>query len=390
MRERLRAAFFNYGWLLPLLTPAAQVGGRALINVLLLVYLVWALIVLPGARVRVERPALWLLAALLLAYLLSIPGSLEARSAFHEWVKFALHALAFYFTLVVLAQRPEALRRLIAALGVAGLILLAALLAVLPFQMQEPDFLPTSHMVEDNLPFLLPFSLYYLAVMRDLRHGRWIGLALIAVVLIYVSMSQGRAALAGLLAAMLVYGVFVLRWRMGRVAAVGLVLFAVAVGVSYDSFFRQAGSTDWIAWLDRFTSLRSQLWRQALAHPPSNLLLGVGMGNVGAYAEVVTVGDDLKLGHLHNFLLDAWYETGLLGLGALLAFLTVPFARGWRVARAGGEQGAWAGLFMAAAAALLIAGLLSFSYTSRQFALYLPMLLAALWSLSTRRPADRT
>lgn len=384
MRAHIQAGFFSYGWLLPLLTPAAQAGGRALINVLLLIYLLWALIALPGSRVRVERKALLLFAAVLLAYLLSIPGSLEMKPAFHEWVKFALHMASFYITLAVLVQRPEALQRLIAALGGAGLVLLAALLAVLPFQMQKPDFLPVTHMVEDNLPFLLPFSLYYLTVVRRLPWGRWFGLALLCVVLAYVAMSQGRAALAGLLAALLVYGVFVLRWRMSRVAAVGLVLLALAVGVSYDTFFRQAGVTDWVAWLDKFTSLRSQVWRQALAHPPSNLLLGVGMGNVSAYSEVVVVGQGLHLGHLHNFLFDAWYETGLLGLTALLGFIAVPFARGWRVARGGGELGAWAGLFLASATALLVSGLLSFSYTSRQFALYLPMLLAALWFMSAR------
>lgn len=384
MREKIRSTFFEYGWLLPLLTPAAQVGGRALINVLLLIYLLWALLAVPGCRVRVARPALLLYAALLLAYLLSVPGALDARAGLHEWTKFALHTLAFYFTLVVLARKPEALRQLIAALGAAGLILLAALLAVLPFDMQDPKFLPTSHMVEDNLPFLLPFSLYYLVVMRGLRWSRWIGLILVGVVLTYVALSQGRAALAGLLAALVMYGMFVLRWPLGKVSVVGLVLLAVAVGVSYETFFRQAGSADWMAWLNKFTSFRSQLWRQALEHPPENALLGVGMANVGNYPDVVTVLRNYSLGHLHNFLFDAWYETGLLGVTALLAFIAAPFARGWRSARDGGEHGAWAGLFLASVLALLVAGLLSFSYASRQFALYLPMLLAALWFMSTQ------
>lgn len=384
MRERLRTAFFDYGWLLPLLTPAAQVGGRALINVLLLIYLLWALIALPGTRVRVERPTLLLFAALLLAYLFSIPGALEAKSAFHEWVKFTLHMLSFYITLAVLAVRPEGLRRLVAGLGVAGLILLAALLAVLPWSLQAPDFLPTTHMIEDNLPFLLPFSLYYLVVMRKPRGARWVGLGLIAVVLAYVALSQGRAALAGLLAALIVYGVFVLRWGLGKVALGGVLLLGIAIGVSYETFFRHSGSADWTVWLDKFTSYRSQLWRQALEHPPENPLFGVGMANASQYTEVVMVEWNIHLGHLHNFLFDVWYETGLLGLTALLVFIAVPFARGWRVARAGGEQGAWAGLFLASVTALLIAGLLSFSYASRQFALYLPMLLAALWFMSAR------
>lgn len=388
MRERIRTAFFQYGWLLPLLTPAAQAGGRALINILLLVYLLWALAAVPGSRVRVERPAMLLYAALLLAYLFSLPGALDPREGLHEWVKFGLHSLAFYFTLAVLAADPAALRRLTDALGVAGLVLLGALLAVLPWQMQQADFAPTAHMIEDNLPFLLPFSLYFLVRPRARRGGWGAGLALLSTVLAYVALSQGRAALAGLLAALLVYGLFVLRWHPRRLAVAGLVLLAVGVGLSHDTFFRQAGEGDWIAWLDRFTSLRSQLWRQALAHPPANTLLGVGMANVGAYTDVVTVAGGQKLGHLHNFLFDAWYETGALGLAALLAFIAVPLARGWRAARAGGEQGVRAGLFLASALALLVAGLLSFSYASRQFALYLPMLLAALWSMPAARRAS--
>ena len=393
MRERIRTAFFQSGWLLPVLLPLTQVGGRALANVLMLVYLIWALLAVPGSRVRVERAPLLLFVALLLAYLLSVPGAVAAQSALHEWVKFVLHALVFYFMLVVLQQRPDAMRRLIEALGIVGLALLALLLLKLAVNMQAPGFLVTADMKEDNLPFLLPFSLYYLLALRAPRWRVGFSAVLLSVALGYIVMSQGRAALAGLLAALLVYGVFVLRWRRTAVALAGLAVLAVAVGLSYETFFRQAGGGDWVAWLDRFTSLRSQLWRQALAHPPANALLGVGMANVGQYAEVVTVENGARLGHLHNFLFDAWYETGLLGLGALLIFIAVPLARGWRLARAGGETGAWAGLFLASATALLVAGLLSFSYASRQFAVYLPIQFAALWVLSqfnvpaTREPA---
>lgn len=387
MSEHIRRTFYHYGWLLPVLGPLAQVGGRALFNILLLIYLLWAVLAVPGSRVRVGKTPLMLYAALLLAYLLSVPGALDADSALHEWGKFALHSLAFYFTLVVLMRRPDALRQLVATSGMVGVALLALLLVVLSWQMTEPGFLPTMYMKEDNLPFLMPFAVYWLMVMRDGRWGRWIGLGVIAAGLGYIAMSQGRAALAGLLAAMVIYGIFVLHWGLGRVVIGGAVLLAAAVGVSYQTFFRNSANTDGLVWLDEFTSYRSQVWRQALEHPPENPFLGVGMANATQYSDVVTVHNNTHLGHLHNFLLDAWYETGLLGLTVLLVFITVPFVRGWRVARAGNEPGRWAGLFLASATALLVAGLLSFSYASRQFALYLPMLLAALWVLSQDRRA---
>lgn len=390
--NRIRAAFLDYGWLLPLLTPAAQAGGRALVNILLLFYLLWALIALPGMRVRLERPAVLLWGALLLAYLFGIPGALDPASAFHEWTKFALHMCSFIVTLTVLTAQPEALQRLTRALGLAGLLLLAALLIKLPWSMSRADFQPYTHLIEDNLPFLLPFSVFYLAQLGERRYGRWAALVVLAIALAYIAFSHGRAALVGLTAALLMYGIFVLRWQVWRVALVLALLLGAAVAISYDSFFRNADLADWGAWLDTFTSYRSQLWRQALEHPPQNALLGVGMANVGLYNDVVVV-HGLRLGHLHNFVLDAWYETGWLGLIALLAFVAVPLAGGWRIARTGAGNAMdgnaiQAGLYLASAAALLVAGLLSFSYTSRQFALYLPMLLAALWHLRRRYGTD--
>jgi teichuronic acid biosynthesis protein TuaE len=81
--------------------------------------------------------------------------------------------------------------------------------------------------------------------------------------------------------------------------------------------------------------------------------------------------DQIQVKHLHNFLMDAWYETGLLGLGALLALIGAVFgrlARVWR--RLSAEDRQRAGILLAAAMAILTAGLFSFSYTSRYFACY--------------------
>lgn len=401
MRERIRTTFFEYGWLLPLLTPAAQVGGRALINILLLIYLLWALLAVPGSRVRVPRPALLLWLALLLAYLASVPGAIAAGEAAHEWGKFMLHSLVFYFTLVVLQRNHPAVERLIGAFGTAGLLLLVLLLAVLPWQMTRPDFAPTADMLEDNLPFLMPFVLYW--VWR-VTHSQWrlpAAGSLVVAIAGYIVFSQGRAALAGLLAALFLYALLVMRLRTVYALLVSGLVLIVAVTVSSASFFRMPDRVDtassgelaqaipqhqddseaWVRGLDRFTSFRTQLWRQALSNPPPNMLTGIGMGNVSLYGETTTLKEGVHLGHLHNFLLDCWYETGFLGLTALLAFVGYPLWRGWRVARAGGDQGIQAGLFLVSASALLVAGLLSFSYGSRQFALYLPMLLAALWHL---------
>jgi O-antigen ligase len=83
-------------------------------------------------------------------------------------------------------------------------------------------------------------------------------------------------------------------------------------------------------------------------------------------------GAQLQVKHFHNFLIDAWYETGILGAGLLLALAGTVFvrlARIWR--RLSVDERQRAGVLLAAALAIIAAGLLSFSYTSRQFACYL-------------------
>lgn len=82
-------------------------------------------------------------------------------------------------------------------------------------------------------------------------------------------------------------------------------------------------------------------------------------------------GDRIQVKHLHNFLMDAWYETGLLGVGVLVLLIGLVFARlgcAWR--RLSAEDRQRAGVLLAAALAIITAGLLSFGYTSRYFACY--------------------
>lgn len=117
------------------------------------------------------------------------------------------------------------------------------------------------------------------------------------------------------------------------------------------------------------------------------------MGNLVSRVEILRIDDLAGIGevtvrHLHNFILDAWFETGILGLSAFLAMLGVVLARVLRT---------WPGLdqehrriaaaALAGVVALLTAGLLSFSYTSKQFALYLYLLLAILLALPGKAEA---
>ena len=164
-----------------------------------------------------------------------------------------------------------------------------------------------------------------------------------------------------------------------------VVLFAAAVMTQGDVLLRGAASRNTLSGAtDQLSAGRTVIWRQALASPPRQPFVGVGLGNTALYQRVLTVdrGPErapIVVKHLHNFVLDCWYETGLIGVGAMFLWLGVFFARGalrWRVAAPCGR--AAAGTLLAGSFAIIAAGLFSFSYLSKPFAVYLPLFLGAL------------
>jgi O-antigen ligase len=402
IQNTIQNAFFNYGWLLPLLLPTVQVMGRGVTNTLWAAYLAWALVAMVGAQTRIPRSALAIYFALPIAFLCGVLAAEDIGAALHAWVKFTLHSLVFLFTLVALASRPRAAQRMLRCAGYAGLLLVTVLLVALCWQVTQPDFVPVLILQEDNLPFLTPFILALLWNTTDSRTR--LALMVITTLIIsgYVLYSDGRAALLGLTVALFLSMLFILRIKPTRALLIMVLFLGSAIALSSTTFFRddravsvvQDQRSELLQTIDRFTSYRAAVWRQAIEHPPRHCAIGVGMSNVRLSQQVVTIklpnAQSLRIAHLHNFILDAWYETGFIGLFALLAFLFYPIWQALQRLRSGGETTAPIGLVLASVAALLVSGLLSFSYTSRQFAFYLPMLLAALWHLSAHVPkADR-
>jgi O-antigen ligase len=130
--------------------------------------------------------------------------------------------------------------------------------------------------------------------------------------------------------------------------------------------------------LNRSSSFRLELWSNAIRHPPENLLLGAGLGNTPNSLLAVNTATSANLRHLHNFVLDTWHETGLLGLTMLMAWLVYLIRatfEAWQHAPVR-VRTALGGL-LGASAAILTSALLSFSYGSKQFACYLFVLLVA-------------
>lgn len=164
-------------------------------------------------------------------------------------------------------------------------------------------------------------------------------------------------------------------------------MIALIITVGNERFTRGAAvGQSFTEMMDSFTSERTELWRNALSNPPRNPFFGVGIGNGSREQATLSVTvirkhetKIVRLKHLHNFLLDAWYETGLFGLGALLFWLVEVLRRGlvaWREHKP--PYSAHAGVFLAAALGIMSNAMFSYSYTSKQFAGYLFVFFAAL------------
>lgn len=386
--HKIQDAFFQQGWLLPAVLPLTQLGGRALFNVVASIYTLWGLLSLRSRWKQLDRTTTRLYLVLLSVFLLGIPGAVEPATALRTWGMFLMHSLILLLMQAALQESPTQLDRLLNAMALFGGITLAGLYGLLPYYGlggSGQPFDPSTQLREDNLPFLLPFMLGW--IWRR-GQGRWRYGAMTGVIAAsvgYVVLAEGRAALLGLSVGLAVFCWTVLGWRLRWIALPMVVVLALSI-VANTGPFRKA-EMDPEHPLDAFTTGRTILWRQALAHPPTQPWLGVGIGNGFQAKQVLNFeigGNRIQVKHLHNFLMDAWYETGLIGLGALLALIGAVLGRlawAWRRLSAGDRQRA--GVMLAAALAIMTAGLLSFSYTSRYFACYLFACLGGLSSFAT-------
>lgn len=392
MHAWIKASFFRWGWLLPCFFPLAQVLGRAVFTLCAIFFLVWALISLGGEKLRIDRSIVYLYGWLIVAFVLGVPGGAEPANGIAEWAKFLAYSSGIFIVLGSLQRVPDGIARLGSGFAVSGLFVLVTLYFMLFVQIGNPNFDPVRQLLEDNLPFLTLFILYYLQQRGFKPWNRNLLVLLpLAATIGYVVLAQGRAALLGLVVGLMCYGGLVLRWRARTLAGVTIIISALAGLYAGEYFKGQWTRHAILETVDDLTSHRSVLWRQAIAAPPDNLLIGVGMGNAHRNKammrmEIGPLKRVKEAKHLHNFLLDAWYETGIIGLISLLAWLGLMLRRGvraWRCADGLAQQ--HAGLFLAASMAILTSALLSFSYRSKPFAIYLFILLAALAFLDQSR-----
>lgn len=383
--------FYRWGWLSPAILPLTQLAGRSAFIIVVWLYFFWGLSVLLRTRPALDKKYLWLFGLLLVSYVLSMPFAEDPSRAFRKWIKFVAMSSVFVFCWMLLEQQGQvAARRLVKWIAILGMVMVGVAYIQMVHFMLQPGFNPTHQLKEDSMPFLLPFIVSYLYTIKSAR-VRWLVIIVaVAAILFYAFMSEGRAAQLAAVLAIFVMLVITLgvRWYVAGLIAIGC-LAAIIAG-NWEIFIRMSSQQHGLYdTLNQFTSHRLELWRNAIVHASHWNIIGCGMGNVRYFADILTFADGERVEHMHNFILDAWFETGWLGLLIFLTFLgSIIIPAVTRLSDMNREQKMLAGVALASVVAILSAGLLSFSYASRQFGSYLMLCLAILLWLS--RSVKRT
>ncbi len=323
-----------------------------------------------------------------MSYSLSIIWAADPSRALHKWINYVVMASVFPITWMVLEiQGEEAAQRLVKWVALLGIAMVVVAYTQLIYLLQQPKFTPTQQLKEDSIPYLLPFILLFFNRIQNNR-VRWLGIITASsAILFYIFLSEGRApnwrpCLHFFCSFVISLGI---RWYVVLLICVSCMLAIILC--SLDTFVQLSGNEQSIyEVMNRFTSYRWELWGNALTHAPEWNLIGYGMGNIRYIDEIVTFANKSKVAHLHNFILDLWFETGWLGLIAFLAFIfSIISAAVNRLATMQFEKRVIVGAALASSGAILLAGMFSFSYNSKQFAVYLMLCLALLlWSAKSK------
>ncbi len=393
--SKLKVSFFEWGWLTPAVLPSFELIGRGPFNTVTALYIAWGLFALPLDKLPGNRFVKILFVVLIFSFGLGVLGAHDPLRGLKAWGKYSFLCLTFFYTLAALQQRSENFQRLCFVLATVGLLVPLILVLKTALLTGGETFVPRHQLLERNMPFLLPFVCWAVLQRDRFAYAVPVWITVFFSYFLIIVFSAGRSALVGFLVASLILLSVKLRKKIVVVAPAILLLVFVVAATSGTSFFRGVGPGATKAEiLNQLTSGRIQLWQQAIEHFPENPWLGVGMGNVRYVDSVITIsslkGSDVKVRHLHNFLLDVWYETGFIGLTVLSLFMAYILLSGLcYFFRSDGNNRLSCTVLLAAVGAILSAALFSFSYTSPQLTVYLFMLLGAIhFLISPSREGD--
>jgi O-antigen ligase len=385
--------------LAPALIPLLFQTGRGLGNTGFV--LLWLVMLGICLKQRIWKAPAWSASGILWLIFLawgtySAAVSIAPESSLESWLRYGLIGSLFFLTVRVMqyADMPD-IDWLLRGIGWIGLLSFGWLLGHTLLTYDIPGFKPEFNLRGLVPAYLSPFVLYLIScrmtgTVRIVTMGVYS--VVLAVLLVHANSLTELLALAAALSVLIVMRIATLRARLGLLvcmlaAVVALILVFDPAGKlllsTEETPAGQSQQGDWLQLADRLSSQRTLIWRQAVAMPPPLPWLGVGPGNVSAYPPV-QLGERGSVKHLHNLLLDVWYEIGFVGLALYLALLWSQF----RVALRHRNPLSRPVLF-AVTAAILSASLIEQSYRSYHLALFLPFVFALFGSAPGTRISRR-
>ena len=86
IHKRVEESFFRWGWLLPVVLPLTELGGRGFYNTLAGLYGIWGLLSFWGRRQQLDRTTALLYLLVLAVFLLGIPGAIDPKEGLRIWL----------------------------------------------------------------------------------------------------------------------------------------------------------------------------------------------------------------------------------------------------------------------------------------------------------------
>lgn len=385
MLRRVRDSFFQAGWMLPMFIPASVTMGRALANVLFFLYFLWALLAMRPRDFTIWPALLLLYATMVFIFLASITVAMYPAEALHTWFRWVTYTLALPITLAILARQKLDEKRTDRIFGLSAMLAMLAFLIYLLIDAWEGKEIARS-INGMSMAYLMPFLVYWMQDSKAVTTSRWLMLLVVCVAVVGLLFADSSTELLVIGSGLMVLMVFMSRFGL-RVFWAALLLLPVVLLIELLPKWSKLHGGDLMAMLDVWTSYRASIWVGAFQYPPENAWLGVGMGHAQYYEPFLNI----HVKGFHNFLLDVWHETGVLGLSALLAVLGYLIGSVLkRLREASAELRQRAAPWIASVVAILVAASLDHSYGSVSFALIMMFELAVLLVMLDPKQANGT
>lgn len=383
MLQRVRESFFQVGWMLPMFVPASVTMGRALANVLFFTYFVWALLAMRPRDFAVQPKLLLLYVAMVVIFLLSTLAAMHPTEALHTWFRWSAYTVALPVTLAVLAQQAFDDKRTIRWFGSASLLAMLAFLIFLAIDSWQGKEIARS-VNGMSMAYLIPFLILWMQDSRAVITSGWLMPLVVCAAIVGLLLADSSTELLVIGTGLLVMLALSSRWGK-RVFWAGVLLLPSVLLIELLPKLASVNGHDLMESLDIWSSYRASIWLGAFQYPPQNIWLGVGMGHAQYYEPFLSI----PVKGFHNFVLDVWHETGVLGLSTLLALLAyVGSLIVMRLRSVPTDLRQRAAPWVASIVAILIAASLDHSYGSVSFALIMMFEFAVLLIMLGPKPVE--